>query len=705
MNSQVMDHNSGTPIYNDDANSNDDVNANENAILAQQTNAHVETEDYDNVDPSVTQAILEKYDRESITRHITQGPVKYIIAAICILYSLFHLYITFNPMPSLLQRSVHVGVGFALIFLIFPASKKSSRKRVAWYDWIWFLLSLSGMTYLIYEYQDIVTSRGGMANSIDVIFSIITVICVLEGSRRITGWILPILASIFLLYPFVSHLDFMPDRLLTRPYDMGDIFGQLFLKTEGLYSVAIGASVTFIFLFILFGAFLARSGMGQLFNDLALALAGDKKGGPAKVAVISSGFMGSINGSALSNVVSTGAFTIPLMKKVGYHKDFAGAVEASASVGGQILPPIMGASAFIMAETTGLPYSTIALAALLPAILYYLGVIAQVHFRAGRRDLKGMAKESLPQVKEVLKARGHMLLPIVFLIYLLIQNVPVGYAAAYTIGFTVIVSMLRKETRMGFKDILGALEDGARQSLAVMAACAVVGIIIGVVSLTSFGTVMTSSIVTLGAGSLLLTLILTMLASMVLGMGLPSIPAYIITATMAAPALAGFDIPILSAHMFVFYFGVFANITPPVCLAAFAGAGISGGDPMKTGFLSLKLALAGFIVPFMFIYNPAMLMIDPTDLAVTAKEFPLPPVIDIIIAVVTSVIGVIGLSAALEGYFKGDMNVVTRLILALGALLLIYPGLITGLIGGVIILGIALLNIKTSKTPVLPLNV
>ncbi|WP_201625179.1 TRAP transporter permease [Psychrobacter immobilis] len=705
MNSQVMDHNSGTPIYNDDANSNDDVNANENAILAQQTNAHVETEDYDDVDPSVTQAILEKYDRESITRHITQGPVKYIIAAICILYSLFHLYITFNPMPSLLQRSVHVGVGFALIFLIFPASKKSSRKRVAWYDWIWFLLSLSGMTYLIYEYQDIVTSRGGMANSVDVILSIITVICVLEGSRRITGWILPILASIFLLYPFVSHLDFMPDRLLTRPYDMGDIFGQLFLKTEGLYSVAIGASVTFIFLFILFGAFLARSGMGQLFNDLALALAGDKKGGPAKVAVISSGFMGSINGSALSNVVSTGAFTIPLMKKVGYHKDFAGAVEASASVGGQILPPIMGASAFIMAETTGLPYSTIALAALLPAILYYLGVIAQVHFRAGRRDLKGMAKESLPQVKEVLKARGHMLLPIVFLIYLLIQNVPVGYAAAYTIGFTVVISMLRKETRMGFKDILGALEDGARQSLAVMAACAVVGIIIGVVSLTSFGTVMTSSIVTLGAGSLLLTLILTMLASMVLGMGLPSIPAYIITATMAAPALAGFDVPILAAHMFVFYFGVFANITPPVCLAAFAGAGISGGDPMKTGYLSLKLALAGFIVPFMFIYNPAMLMIDPTGLAVTAKEFPLPPVMDIVIAVVTSVVGVIGLSAALEGYFKGSMNSIMRIILAIGALLLIYPGLITGVIGGVIILGIALLNIKTSKTPVLPLNV
>ncbi len=680
MNSQVTDHGSVTTMPDADVDKNAEADA-------------------------INKAVLEKYDRESITRHITQGPVKYLIAGICILYSLFHLYITFNPMPALLQRSVHVGVGFALIFLIFPASKKSSRKSVAWYDWIWFVLSLSGMGYLIYEYQDIVTSRGGMANQVDVIFSLITVVCVLEGSRRITGWILPILAGIFLSYPFVSHLDFMPDRLLTRPYDMGDIFGQLFLKTEGLYSVAIGASVTFIFLFILFGAFLARSGMGQLFNDLALAIAGHKKGGPAKVAVISSGFMGSINGSALSNVVSTGAFTIPLMKKVGYHKDFAGAVEASASVGGQILPPIMGASAFIMAETTGLPYSTIALAALLPAILYYLGVIAQVHFRAGRRDLKGIAKENLPAVKEVLKARGHMLLPIVFLVFLLIRNVPVGYAAAYTIGFTVVVSMLRKETRMGFSDILGALEDGARQSLAVMAACAVVGIIIGVVSLTSFGTVMTSSIVTLGAGSLFFTLILTMLASMVLGMGLPSIPAYIITATMAAPALAGFDIPILSAHMFVFYFGIFANITPPVCLAAFAGAGISGGDPMKTGFLSLKLALAGFIVPFMFIYNPTMLMIDPTGLAVTAKDFPLPPIIDIITVVVTSVTGVIALSSALEGYFRGGMNTLTRVILAIGALLLIYPEITTGIAGGIIVLGIAMLNIKTNGKPTPTLTV
>lgn len=644
------------------------------------------------------QAILEKFDRESITRNISNRYVKWFIAAICILYAIFHLYVTFNPMPALLQRAIHVGVGFGLIFLIYPAAKKGGRSKVAWYDWILFLLALSGAGYLIFEYQNIVTIRGGIPNQWDIIFSIITVLCVLEGTRRITGIILPLFALVFLAYPFFSHLDFMPARLLTRPYDMGDIFGQLYLKTEGLYSTAIGASVTFIFLFILFGAFLSRSGMGQLFNDLALALAGHKQGGPAKVAVISSGFMGSINGAAVANVVGTGAFTIPLMKKVGYHKNFAGAVEASASVGGQVLPPIMGASAFIMAETTGVKYSTIALAALLPALLYYLGVIAQVHFRAGRRDLKGIAKESLPRLKDVMKARGHMLLPIVFLVFLLARSVPVGFAAAYTIGFTVLMSMLRKETRMGFMDVLGALEDGARLSLAVMAACAVVGIIIGVVSLTSFGTVMTSSIVTLGAGSLLLTLILTMLASMVLGMGLPSIPAYIITATMAAPALAGFDIPILSAHMFVFYFGIFANITPPVCLAAFAGAGIAGGDPMKTGFQSLRLALAGFIVPFMFIYNPTMLMIDPAGLAVTAKEFPLPPIMEIVTVVVTSVIGVIGLSSALEGYFKGPMNPIMRIALAIGALLLIYPELMTDLAGGIIVLGIAAWNVKASKS-------
>lgn len=638
------------------------------------------------LDDQQQQELLEKFDRESVTRNPINKSVRWFIAALAISYSLFHLYITFNPLPELIQRAAHVSIGLALIFLLYPARQASSRQKVAWTDWIWVIASFVSFFYLFKEYQAIMTTRGGIPNTLDIVFSIMTVVLVVEAARRVMGWMLPILGLIFLSYPFVSHFEWMPDRLLTRPYTFSDIFGQMYLKTEGLYSSAIGASVTFIFLFILFGAFLAKSGMGKLFNDLAMALAGHKQGGPAKVAVISSGFMGSINGTAVANVVGTGSFTIPLMKKIGYHKNFAGAVEASASVGGQILPPVMGASAFIMAETTGVSYGTIALAAVLPALLYYLGVMAQVHFRAGRDHLKGVPKADLPRVKEVLKERGHLLFPIVALVFFLFQSIPVSYAAVYTILLTIVVAAFRKSTRMGPKEILEALADGAKQSLSVMAACAVVGIIIGVVSLTSFGSVMTSSIMSIGAGSLFLTLFFTMIASMILGMGLPSIPAYIITATMAAPALANFDIPILVAHMFVFYFGLFANITPPVALAAFAGAGIAGGDPMRTGFLALRLSLAGFIVPFLFVYNPAMLMIDTTDIAVNAKEFALPAWNVILSITITSIVGILALGASVEGYFKASMNWFWRIFLGVGALMMIVPETMTDIIGTIMVI-------------------
>lgn len=649
------------------------------------------------LDEKQQQALLEKFDRESVTRTPNNKPIAWLIAAIAISYSLFHLFITFNPLPELIQRSAHVAIGLVLVFLLYPARQSDSRFKVAWVDWLLALASLSTFLYIWNEYQAIMTTRGGIPNTLDIVFSILAVVLVIEAARRVMGWMLPILGMIFLSYPFFSHYDWVPDRLLTRSFSMSDIFGQMYLKTEGLYSSAIGASVTFIFLFILFGSFLAKSGMGKLFNDLAMALAGHKQGGPAKVAVISSGFMGSINGTAVANVVGTGSFTIPLMKKIGYHKNFAGAVEASASVGGQILPPVMGASAFIMAETTGVSYGTIALAALLPALLYYLGVLAQVHFRAGRDDLKGVPKADLPKVKEVLKERGHLLIPIVALVIFLFQAIPISYAAVYTIVLTIVVASLRKTTRMGIKEILEALADGAKQSLSVMAACAVVGIIIGVVSLTSFGSVMTSSIMSIGAGNLFLTLFFTMIASMILGMGLPSIPAYIITATMAAPALANFDIPTLVAHMFVFYFGLFANITPPVALAAFAGAGIAGGDPMRTGFQALKLSLAGFIIPFLFVYNPAMLMIDTAGVAVNAREFALPPLLTIVSIVVTSIIGILALGAAVEGYFKTPMNWLMRLILGIGALCMIVPEPITDMIGVVLVFAVITLNIMQAR--------
>lgn len=643
------------------------------------------------------QKVLEKYDTDSNVRKVNNKIIVLLIATLGIIFSLFHVYTTYNPIPTLLQRAVHLLIALAIVFLLYPTYKKQDRSKIPFYDWILFGLCILSCGYLFMEYQALMTERGGIPNTVDIIVAIVTVALVFECARRVTGWILPILALVFLIYPFFSHASWLPNMLMTRQFDLGDIFGQLYLKTEGLFSTAIGASVQYIFLFILFGAFLAKSGMGKFFNDLALALAGHQQGGPAKVAVISSAFMGSINGSAVANVVGTGAFTIPLMKKIGYDKNFAGAVESSASIGGQILPPVMGASAFIMAETTGISYGTIALGAVLPAILFFLGVIMQVHFRAGRSNLKGIPKPDLPRVKEVFKEGGHLLIPLIGLIFFLGSGVPVAFSAIYTIVLTIIVAAFKKNTRMNFKDILSALEDGARQSLSTIVACGVVGIIIGVVNLTSFGSTLTSAITHLGAGSLFLTLFLTMIASIILGMGLPSIPAYIITATMVAPTLAEFGVPILVAHMFVFYFGIFANITPPVALASFAAAGLSGGDPMRTGFASVRLALAGFIVPYLFVYEPALLLIDPTGLPMNAVDFPFASILDILVVAITSIVGVIGIGAAIEGYFATQINAVLRIILAAGALMMLIPEPITDIIGTVIVLIIFVLNFVQNR--------
>lgn len=652
----------------------------------------------DEASKEANEDVLDKYSDESKMRHFSGRKItSMFVFIIAIAYSAYHLWLQFNPMPTLQQRSIHVAVGLALIFVLFPMTKNKSKSNVPIYDWLFFILSIFTAVYILIEYTEIVNVRSGIPNNVDIAVGILAVLLVLEATRRVTGPILPIVALVFLSYPFFSHMDFVPLRLLTREFDLGDIFGQLFIKTEGLYSTAIGASVNYIFLFILFGAFLTKSGLGQFFNDIAMALAGSRQGGPAKVAVISSGFMGSINGSAVANVVSTGSFTIPLMKKIGYKDNFAGAVEASASVGGQVLPPIMGASAFIMAETTGVNYGVIALAGLIPAVLYYLAVIMQVHYRAGRKNLRGIPKPDLPRVKEVMKERGHLIIPIIILIVLLFRNMPVGHAAFWTIVATVIVASFRKTTRMSFKDILEAMSLGARQALTVVIACAVVGIIIGVVSLTSFGTVMTSSIQSIGAGSLFLTLFFTMIASMILGMGLPSIPAYIITATMTAPALAGFGVPVLVAHMYVFYFGIFANVTPPVALAAFAGAGLSGGNPMYTGFQALKLSLAGFLIPYLFVYEPSLLMIDPSGLETSAKEFPLPAFSDVALNVTTAIIGIIGLCAALEGYFRTNINIVLRILLFGGAFASIIPGMLSDGIGLSIILVVFVVNFLKDK--------
>ncbi|MDD3902918.1 MAG: TRAP transporter permease [Sphaerochaeta sp.] len=621
--------------------------------------------------------LLEKFDKESKTRKFENQYMAQGVYLIAIGIALYHFITSFLGYPAThLHRSLHVAMMLFMTFFLYPAGKKASRKRIPWYD---VLLALSSIAVAVYVWGDYINfiNRMGSPNTMDVIMGTLLIVLVLEASRRISGWPLVILSLLFLTYGLVGRN--LPSIFMHRGYNWSKLVNHIFINTEGIYGTSVDVAASYIFLFIMFGTVMNKSGMGKFFNDLALAFAGSTKGGPAKVAVIASGFLGSINGSAVANVVTTGAFTIPLMKKTGYSKEFAGSVEASASVGGQLLPPIMGAAAFIMAEMLGIKYGVIVISAAIPALLYYLGIIVQVQLRASKNNLEGIPKDELPKVRDVMMERGHLLIPILFLLYMLLfSGSTVIFSAFWAIVATIVVSMVRKSTRMSFKDILDAFNEGTRSVVSVAVACAVVGIIIGVVSLTGFGLNMANAIIQLGQANLLLTLILTMVTCMILGMGLPSIPAYLITATMAAPALVKLGIPPLAAHMFVFYFAMFANITPPVALASFAAAGISGGDPMKTGLQSVKLSLAGFIVPYMFIYNPALLLIDTTPLIalrVTA----------------TAIVGVCMIGMATEGYMIRKMNTALRIFSFCGALLLITANIYQDAVG-LVLLAIVLIS-------------
>jgi len=509
----------------------------------------------------------------------------------------------------------------------------------------------------------------------------------------VTGWALPILSGIFILYGLNGPRGLwnIPVPLFGhRGYTWMQLSNHLFANTEGIYGSSVSAAVSYIFLFILFGAVMAKSGMGSFFNDIAMALAGHSKGGPAKVSVISSGLLGSINGSAVANVVTTGSFTIPLMKKSGYSKEFAGAVTSSASVGGQLLPPIMGAAAFIMAEVLGIQYSKIIIHAAIPALLYYLGILIQVQLRAGKLGLVGLPRDRLPKTREVMRTKGHLLIPlIVLLYYLLFSGRTVIYSACITIAVTIAVACVRKSTRMNFRDVCDAFADGAKQTVSAAIACACVGIVVGVISKTGFGLTVAETIISMGQSNLMFTLVFAMITCMILGMGVPSIPAYLITATIGASALAKLGIPPVAAHMFVFYFAMFANLTPPVALASFAAAGISGGDPMKTGFASVKLALAGFIVPYMFIYNPQLLLIDTGAL-------------EGIRVTIGACLGVFLIGAAIEGFLFKKIHSLLRIVSFIGAICLIDSGIITDVIGVsilVILVGFQYPPTKHSRHP------
>ena len=631
------------------------------------------------------QRLIEEADRESKFRKLESSVMSKVFYGACLIVSLYHFITSFVGTPLLLEhRSLHVAMMLVLGFVMYPSGGKSNYNKIAWIDWIFIALSIVIPLYMWIDYLGVV-ERAGMPNFNDIIIATLLIFLVLEGSRRTTGIVLPILGLIFLAYGLLGQ--YVPGVFMHRGYNWVQISNHLFANSEGIYGTSVGVAASYIFLFILFGAVMSKCGMGSFFNDMAMALAGGFKGGPAKVAVISSAMFGSINGSAVANVVTAGAFTIPLMKKVGYSKEFAGAVEACASVGGQALPPVMGAAAFIMAEILNTSYSVIIIHAAIPALLYYLGVMIQVHLRAGKMGLAGIHRSQLPKVIDVLKDKGHLLIPIgVLLYFLLFSGTTVIYSAVFTIISTILISALKKNTRMSFKDVCDAFVDGAKQTVSVAMACACVGIIIGIITKTGFGLNMANLIISIGQTSILLTLIFSMITCMILGMGVPSIPAYLITVAIASPALVKLGITDLSAHLFSFYFAMFANLTPPVALAAFAAAGIAGGDFMKTGFASVKLALAGFIVPYMFIFSPELMLIFPADVTGIWRW------IDGIRVVTGGCLGVMLIGVAVEGYLFTKANVLIRLIASVSALCLIDSGFLTDIVGLVGLIAVVLVQ-------------
>jgi TRAP transporter 4TM/12TM fusion protein len=619
--------------------------------------------------PEVTQEeiaeILKKVDKESTARKLT-GIQHWIVYVIAVGFSCFQVYTAaFGLFPAQLQRSIHLAFAFVLVYLLFPFRVSRSSDRLKWHHYL--IAAFAGLVglYITLNYTRIMEA-GGDYSTMDYIFAGLGILFTLEAARRVVGLPIMIIAGTFLAYAYFG--PYFPGFLTHRGYSLRRIASHMYLTTEGIMGIPLWVSSTFIYLFVLFGAFREKTGLGQLFIDLSNAVAGWASGGPAKVAVVTSALEGMISGSSVANTVESGSFTIPMMKRLGYRPEFAAAVEASASTGGQIMPPIMGAAAFIMAEFLNMPYIEIAYAAAIPACLYFFGVFIEVHFEAKRSKLRGMDRGELPRLAIVMKERGHLFFPLIAIIFFLVGGFTPLYAALMGLAVSVVAAQLRKSTRMGIVDISNAFAAGARGALGVAIACATAGIIIGVVTLTGLGLKLANGLVDLAGGNLLLTLFFTMITSLILGMGAPTTANYIITSTIAAPSLVLLKVAPLAAHMFVFYFGIIADLTPPVALAAYAGAGIAKADPMKTGLVATKLAIGAFIVPYIFVYNPAMLLIGTTAYTLIQN-------------LITACCGMFGLGAAMIGYCLAPMSWWERIGFIIGGLMLIDPGTLTDIIG------------------------
>ena len=595
------------------------------------------------------------------------GNLKLLVTVLTVALALFQLYTAFfGVLPAMQQRSLHLAFVLPLIFLIYPMWKKSPKDRPSLFDWVFAAAAAACTVYVYLMYEDI-ANRAGMYTQYELYLGVAMIFLVFEAARRVLGYPLPIFWG-----PF-KHFGLSIPRIIE----------ELYLTTDGLFGLVTGVSATYIYLFILFGAFLSSTGTSQFFNDLAMALTGHLKGGPAKIAVVSSAFMGTISGSTSANVATTGAFTIPLMKKIGYQAHFAGAVEAAASTGGQIMPPVLGAAAFIIADSLGISYLKVLSAAVVPAVLYFWSIWCCLSLEAAKLGLRGLPKDALPRVKDVVFKSGYKSIPLFGIVYFLVQGYNPLYAGCWGIVLATLLSFVRKEDRLDIKSFISTLEEGSKSALSVAIACVIVGVVIGMMGATGIALKVGDVILSFTKGNLLLTLISTMILSMILGMGMPTTASYVMAS--AAPALILLGAKPLDVHFFVFFYAVLSSVTPPVCVGAYTAAGIAGSDPNKTAFTSIKLALAGFIVPFVFIYSPEIMLTNVVSWPVT------------IFAIITALIGVFGLSIATEGYIAAPVPFWGRLLAFAGAVLLIFPGVVTDAAGFSLLGLVIFYNLKFQK--------
>jgi len=625
-----------------------------------------------------------------------------LIAVTAVVMSLYHIYyrlvpslnipiapgfvIRIGPVDSLVLRDIHLLFSLVLVFFLYPL-RKGLGPRIPVYDLIFAALSVVVTGYLLVRYEYVVTRFATVhpLEPADFVMAVLAILLVLEATRRAIGLALPITALVFIAYGFLG--PYLPGFLNHRGMSLELILDQTYLTTEGIFGIPLGVSATYVILFVIFGAFLEKSGAGQFFMNFANALMGRSRGGPGKVAVVSSSLFGTISGSAVANVMVDGWLTIPMMKRTGFKPESAAAIEATASTGGQIMPPVMGAAAFVMAEFVGKPYSQIALHAAIPAVLYYVALFAAIHFEAIKTGLRGLSREEVPPLLGVLWRQGHLLVPVLILFVLLVQGYTASYAALVATAAVIVLSWLRRESRITSAKAVEALKEGAINTLPVAMATACAGIIIGIILQTGLALKFTSFLLSAAGGTLIPVLAITMVAGLILGMGMPTTPAYIVQAALLAPAIERLGVDRTAAHMFIFYYSCLSAVSPPVALAVYAAASIGHADLWRAGLQAMKFAAAGFIVPFFFVFNPELLMMG--DSAA------------IIRATVTSTVGSVVLAAGLQGYLLRPANLLERALFIVGALLLIDPALTTDVIGvALVVLGLGLQRLRRAPVPV-----